>query len=549
MLCATLVPLATAHAEEENTQTNLNTTTSLNEQTISDNPASLLGADGIMNCRTGRYSMDVGSLRAQAGAHVPVADYTTEMNTGYLVYKFCTLDPLVRKIAEGITAGLGRLSINGCLSGDDGQTCFVRNLNQFLVPKVDETVYAVLQGENAAAMCAPFKDDVIRTVARKYMQERNNPGKPIQCPFTSCSAADQKILLEGGGDYEGAYERCGGRRAIYESTLPGGTPMSALAEVEEYINESVANRLDTERTYLEWGNGIKSPQQKVGGIPQITTPGYIISQMLSQMLGSGYRQLENATAIDQVVGALYSGLSSQLITNPAGLVGLAKQNGSNSSYINQMVAQSSSQVRSSIVNTALNILSTSRNVESGYLEAQNSMAAIFTNSISQLQAGERQCWGYVVPAVQQYAQSQGGNITIATSTIFSKTVMDAAITPSALAVANNIHTSQLSLQVIDGLIADVTNNSSATVQTAAITRLQELMNSGALHTSQHLQDAQKTLQDVQNAMGTLVTDTLSNWGGGSASSPWDGTYSASTVGWCNINNQATVQEWYKVWKR
>lgn len=540
MFVATIVPTIFIYAQTDTTTT---------DPTIG-NPAALLGSDnGIMNCRTGRYSMDVGSLRAQAGAHVPVADYTTEMNTGYLVYKFCTLDPLVRKIAEGITSGLGRLSINGCLSGDEGQTCFVRNLNQFLMPKVDETVYSVLKGEDAAAMCAPFKDDVIRTVARKYMQERNNPGKPIQCPFTSCSAADQNVLLEGGTGYVEAYRRCGGRKVIYESTLPGGTPMSAFAEVEEYVDESIANRLDIERTYLQWGNGIKSPQQQVGGVPQITTPGYIISQMLSQMLGSGYRQLENATAIDQVVGALYSGLSSQLITNPSGIVGLAKQNGSNPSYINQMVAQSSAQVRSGIVNTALNILSTSRNVESGYLAAQNSMAAVFTNSISQLQAGEKQCWGYIVPAVQQYAQSQGGNVTTATSTAFSKAVMDAAITPNALAVANNIRTAQLSLQVIDGLIADVTNNSSATVQTAAITRLQELMNSGALHTSQHLQDAQKTLQDVQNSMGTLITDTLSNWGGGSASSPWDGTVSASTVGWCNVNNQTTVQMWYQLWKR
>lgn len=551
MLCvAVCVPLVTRAQTESTQEPNLNTTSNVNEQTIPDNPASLLAADGIMNCRTGKYSMDVGSLRAQAGAHVPVADYTTEMNTGYLVYKFCTLDPLVRKIAEGITSGLGRLSINGCLNGDEGQTCFVRNLNQFLQPKVDETVYAVLKGEDAAAMCAPFKDTVIRTAARRYMQERNNPGKPIQCPFTSCSAADQKILLEGGADYLGAYKRCGGLRAIYESTLPGATPASALAEVEEYIGGAVANRIDVERTYLEWGNGIKSPQQKVGGVPQITTPGYIISQMLSQVLGSGYRQLENANAIDQVVGALYSGLSSQLITNPSGLVGLAKQNGSQPSYINQMVAQSSAQVRSSIVNTALNMLSTWRNVEAGYLAAQNSMAAVFNSSISQLKAAESKCWEVVVPAVQQYAQSQGGNVTVATSTAFSKAVIDASITAAATAVTSNIRTSQLALQVIDGLIADVTNNSSATVQTAAITRLQELINQDAVHSSEALQSAQTALQSVQNSMGTLVTDTLTNWGGGSGSSaPWDDTIAANTVGWCNINNQVTVQMWYQRWKK
>ncbi|HVU75602.1 MAG TPA: hypothetical protein VHD38_02080, partial [Candidatus Paceibacterota bacterium] len=63
--------------------------------------------NGVFGCSlNGSYSMSVGSLSATGGVYVPVNDAAVTLNTGYLVYKECTLRGIVDRLRENETASL-----------------------------------------------------------------------------------------------------------------------------------------------------------------------------------------------------------------------------------------------------------------------------------------------------------------------------------------------------------------------------------------------------------------------------------------------------------
>ena len=527
-----------------------------------------LSQDGIFNCRTGRYTMDVGNFFATGGAYVPVADATVELNTGYLVYKACTLDPMIAKIRQGITAGIVAADINAVLYGDRGQPEFVGNLLQYDQQKSNDEELAALQDPSLDAMCSTIKSQTVAVAARQYLQAVNSPGAALACSL-NCSDADQQAFLNGD---PGAFDRCGGLQAIYQlATNPANTPQGALLGLQKYTGTRTTNRLYQENTYLGWANGFKSPERLIGGVRQVTTPGWLIAQSMAQILGSGYRQLENANSIDQIVGALFSTLSSQILTNhTSGLAGLSQSQNGQPSYVNQVLAQSAQAVRDSAANTALSVLTSTRNAENQYLQLKTLTLGAANDGAARLRGAESQCFVSLIPAVKSYAQTllctidspgYNGNpgvqtcltvlptIKVATSTAFSSVVINARIQPLATSTTQDINTSKQALAVIDQLIGDVSNTSSAAVQSIALQRLDTLVAQNVLHTTIDIRNLQKQTEDIQTALTNMVNDTVAAWGGNeNTNSPWDGTISPG-VGWCNVNHQATVLAWYNVWTK
>lgn len=515
--------------------------------------ASFLTPDGIFSCRTGKYAMDVGTMSAIGGLYVPVNDAAVTLNTGYLIYKECSLDPLTKKIGEGITAGIVATGIKGAQTGNDGKPVFLTNYGEDLTLPVNKTVLAALQGPDAESICSTVKRRVVATVVRQHLEKQQPREKRLACTL-QCSESDMRAMIEK-SDPE-AIQRCGGIQAYYELFLsPANTDMGAYIQLNRFKNEQAALREAQERFYVQTGNGFRPAEQIVDNVRRITTPGSVIAGTLQQLVGSGFRQLENANEIDQIIGALFSSLSTQLITDSRGLTGLTQSPSSGQpSYLDQLVSQSSATVRQYAVNTALGILSTWRASEANILSAKNATASKLNEAIAQLRGAEKKCWDDpsigIVDKVKAYAAAQGGGtLKIATSTAFSTAVIEASIEPVATSAIEQIRTSEQALRIIDQLIADVTNSGAQSVQAVAIQKLESLVKSGAIQDPTRLPSRLKAEQDLQTAIADEVTEALKRWAGGEGgSTSWDKTVSPGT-GWCNTNNQETIRLWYEVWTR
>jgi len=496
--------------------------------------------DGIFGCHASKYA-NIGSLSAVGGIYVPVNDAAVTLNTGYLVYKECVLDGVVSKIRQGATADLLAASLRAMDTGRGGQAQYVKNQADELRARADRIVLVAVDDANVAPMCGAFKNTVRTTVVRSYLQQRNQPNSVFSCTAPTESGSYWDTLA-----------------ALRE---PQNNPYGAYLLLQEQISGAIAADEQNIREQWLWGSGYYgrttdplNPLEE-----QILTPGFVVAHSFQQMLGSGFRQLENASEIDQIVSALWGGLTTQLLTDTRGLSGLARAQSGLPSYIDRMTAEASAGIREGAVNAAIEILRNSRQIESAFRQAKAGTAQILTTAIERLREAERRCWELIIPAVESYAKQsvctgpadpQTGEPTncappsppvkleIATSTVESQRVINSQIAPIATSTARDLDASERALALIDELIASVTNTTSQTAQRAALERLDTMVATGQLHTAAEANAAIKQQEDVNNAAAVLVEDTLKAWG----DSP------DPNVGWCNVNNESVIQRWFNAWR-
>ena len=191
-------------------------------------------------------------------------------------------------------------------------------------------------------------------------------------------------------------------------------------------------------------------------------------------------------------------------------------------------------------------------MESAYLEAAKATADALSRAIAQLRGAENQCWELIIPKVKEKAavgnctQNSDGTQTcsgsfslkIATSTTYSQRVVDSQIAPLASTTAARINAASDAVDSVDELIVNVTNSESPDAQAVALQKLDALVAQKALHNQYDLKDAERQLEDVNNSISALVTDTIKAWG--------DST--DPNIGWCNVNNTAVIQNWTNKWK-
>ncbi len=261
-----------------------------------------------------------------------------------------------------------------------------------------------------------------------------------------------------------------------------------------------------------------------------------------------------------MVGALFAGISTQVLSgNGGGLAGLTQPIGNQPSYLDQAVAQTTQDLQGSIANAALANLTAALQVEQQYFNIMSAIAANLTDTIGKLRSGEQQCWAQLETHVcatsaggNACADSNGDNLQIATSTAFSQAIVGSQIAPLASTTINNLKISQQALTLINNLIKGVTG-ASADAQAVAIEQLNSLIVNHQLHQQPDIRTAQSQQQSVQNAMQTLAQNTLQLWAGTNPNDstqtniPWDSSITPGT-GWCNFQNQTTLQMWIQKWK-
>jgi hypothetical protein len=305
----------------------------------------------------------------------------------------------------------------------------------------------------------------------------------------------------------------------------------------------------------------------------------------TQAIESGFYKTENANDIGQMVGALFAGLGSKIVSDSQGLAGISQPVGGQPSYLDQVAAEASAGLVSTAVNAALTNLNAALTVETAYFKClttgkcgqdQYGEATDLTNAITNIRTEENQCWALIIQHVcatplsstntctaQASACTTGtdgtqncpANITlkVATSTVFSQPVINAQITPLATSTAANISASQNALNQINQLIQGVTDTTSLDAQRVAIEELDNLSANNVLHNSTDLTNVQTQESGIATMMTNLVQTVAQTWGDGTpnTANPYD-----PNSGWCDVNNPndptigpKVIQMWQNVWQQ
>jgi len=480
---------------------------------------------------------------------VPVNDASVTLNTGVLVYKECVLRPLIDRLREAATAGLVKKAITGFQTSKQGNP-------QYAVKPAQEDTDAYLKeymrpftDGTADSIDSKFRSAVKTEAARTVRQKAYAPEQDLECPFKGDASQDVW-----GGILSLQYPQCnalGAYNIFYDQANTRGSRAAAYNQEQRIIGRGVYAITDNPDDPLR---------------QTILTPASVVQESFQEILGSPLRQLESANDIGQMIGALFSGITTQITTDNKGLAGLTQSVGGQPSYLDQVAKESSQSIVGAAVNAALTILNAARQTEASYLASMNAIASSLTQTIARLRGAENQCWNLIIAnpsgphvcatplatnktctAVVKCTEDEDGTkdcptaptLQVATSTAFSQGVIDSQIAPLANVSITNVEASEKALRLIDQLIQGVTNTSSLNAQRISLQQLDSLVAQKALHNQYDAQRAAEQQKDVQAAMANLITDTVTAW----ADSP------DPAVGWCNVNNPSVIQGWIDRWKK
>lgn len=512
---------------------------------------------GVFGCNlTGSYAMSVGAMSAVGGVYVPVNDAAVTLNTGYLVYKECVLRGIVDRERESALAAMLKQVSNTTLTGRDGNPMFWTG-KQDNVSRADADNLYFLQNR-LSSLNPAFRQQVVQASAKGYMAGTRKQGDSYACPYTG----DMRQVWSGQDTSPAA------QAALRDSRCD---PIFAKKFVEQAQDSYAADGQADMMWRLTMSNGfydVEKIDEQNNHI--VLTPGSLSSAVVQQAVTSGWRQTENANDVDQMIGALFAGLGTQIMSSSQGLTGLTQQIGTQPSYLNQVAAESAAGLRNSAANAAIQILSAALQVEQTYNQIVSSIANTLTGTIQQLRDTENQCWGLVIQNVcatpltaqntctakttctsqqvtdpntgQQTTQQNcppGVTLQVATSTAFSQQVIQSQITPLANQTVTNIQNSNKALTLINQLVSGVTNTTSVDAQRIALVQLDQLVSSQSLHNQTQLTSVQQQQAAIKDAMSTLIGDTKTAWG--------DST--DPNVGWCNVNSQSVIQMWIQRWTK
>ena len=510
---------------------------------------------GIFGCnQTSSYAMSVGAMSAIGGVYVPVNDAAVTLNTGYLVYKECVLRGLVNRERESATAALSKQAINNTLKGRNGNPTFYTGRPENVRRADADNLYFI---ENFLSKLNPaYKTVVTKALVNNYLTESRKPEEMFSCPYTG----NMEAVWRGQDTSPAA------RAALTDSRCD---PLFAFS-FAQMAQDRYAAQGQAEMMQRITMNGGFYDVEKVDEDNQhiILTPGSLNQAMVQQVITSGFRQTENANDIDQMIGALFAGLGNQVISSAQGIAGLIQKIGSQPSYIDQVAAEAAAGLRNSAVDAAIRTLSMALQVETAYNGVVNSIASTLNNTIQQLRSVENECWKLIIEKVcatplsaqntctavttcNETTTTSGGfgqpsgatcppgpMLKVATSTQFSQQVIDnSQIKPLADQTIANIKKSDTALELINNLVAGVTNTTSLDAQRIALVQLDQLVAQGALHNQLQLSTMQQQAATIKDSMTTLFNDTKTAWG--------DST--DPNVGWCNVNEPGVIQMWIQRW--
>ncbi len=483
--------------------------------------------------------MSVGSLSARGGVYVPVSDAAVTLNTGILVYKECILRNQIVRMREAAMVGLTKMASKAIESGRDGKAQYVKNMGEELLEGASDPAFINFMQTVPENIDTAFRSEVSRAVALTYERETRGRESVLHCTFDG----DLKTTItDPTRDFSW--------KSFGQLADPACNPLGSYYIADDLADAAEARCMEYMQDQWDWGRGyypmLDDPNNPCGG--QVITPAVNMQENFQTILDSPINQLESANDIGQMIGALYAGMSTQMISDNRGLAGMTQGIGGQPSYLDQLVSESSQGVRNAALGTALTILNSAKQIEAAYLSAVTSIGGVLTQTMTSLRNAENQCWNLIIPRVcstpltslNECTDGSGTTYKVATSTAgYAQGVINARITPLVGPTASKITTAQNAVRAIDQLILAVSGTASLAAQRLAIQQLSTMIDQRVLHVPPDVVDVVGQLAEVRSLTNTLIQDTIRDW----ADDP------SPTVGWCNYNNPAVIQGWKVRWRK
>lgn len=305
----------------------------------------------------------------------PVEDLITEIETTFSAAKdFITsensisqntkefvLDPIAWSVAKMAIQSMTKSLVNWINSGFNGSPAFVTDLEGHL-QNVGDAVAGPFIGQlgSNASLRSPFQSIVAHAVGSQYYLNSSKDGFFTSAAYTlnQVTPNDQAFL---GGDF-----RQGGIPAWFSAwSNPANNPYGAKMLADEELARRVSNAQQTAVVELNWGRGFLSwcgsgssapPANSSGGTgpvnitPQVNpatvcitsdgksgtvqTPGSVLADLTSKTLGLSGDQLVTADEFNEIIGALMSQLTDQVV-GTAGLSGVSSVSSGGNGFIDQ----------------------------------------------------------------------------------------------------------------------------------------------------------------------------------------------------------------------
>ncbi len=271
---------------------------------LSTQEIEFLAADISANTFDTAYNTNLITLKEVGPAGVP--------GTG--------LDSIAKGATQIIIKQFTGSLINWINGGFNGAPQFVTDPATFFINTADRVAGDFIQNDAGLGfLCSPFKLQIKLALNINYSHTfRDRIG---------CTLTDVVNNVEG---FTNDFSQGGWNTWFRITQNPQNNPSGAYLIAQTELSARIAGNIAEDQQKLDWGKGFLSTQeclesnietQQCQRWSEIKTPGTIVNDQLSNVLGDGLRQLELADEFDEILSAALGQLIQQVVTRSGGLIG------------------------------------------------------------------------------------------------------------------------------------------------------------------------------------------------------------------------------------